>query len=158
MKLRDNRRKMLVIRGIPGSGKSTFVECLRVAQDIFLGDPLSVVSADLFFDEDGIYNFDPKKIGKAHEWCQNNARNFMRLGHHIVVDNTNIKQWEMDPYRDLAKEFNYEFRTHVIGIYHLIEAQKNVSSLNTYADTCFRRNSHGVPLEKIKQMIQNFEW
>jgi uridine kinase len=57
---------MIIVRGLPGSGKSTF------AQETLEKSPELVwVEADQFFtDSNGVYVFAPAKIKEAHTWCQ----------------------------------------------------------------------------------------
>ncbi len=51
---------LYIVRGIPGSGKSTFAKTLGGQH----------YEADMFFiDENGVYNFDFTKIKDAHQWC-----------------------------------------------------------------------------------------
>ena len=55
---------LILVRGIPGSGKSTFAN--------LIWNSYAICEADKFFyDKDGNYNFDPSKLKQAHEWCQN---------------------------------------------------------------------------------------
>ena len=65
---------LYIIRGIPGSGKSTLAKKL-------VGDD-NYFEADMYFLQDGIYEFDITKIKDAHDWCYNKieekfARNFL---------------------------------------------------------------------------------
>ncbi|XP_068936439.1 NEDD4-binding protein 2-like 1 isoform X2 [Petaurus breviceps papuanus] len=102
---------------------------------------------DFFFKEDGTYEFNPDVLEEAHDWNQKRARKAMRNGiSPIIIDNTNLHAWEMKPYAVMALENNYEviFRE---------------------PDTCWkfnvpelaRRNTHGVPKEKIHRMKEQYE-
>ncbi|XP_027733459.1 NEDD4-binding protein 2-like 1 isoform X3 [Vombatus ursinus] len=102
---------------------------------------------DYFFKEDGTYEFNPEVLEEAHDWNQKRARKAMRNGiSPIIIDNTNLHAWEMKPYAVMALENNYEviFRE---------------------PDTCWkfnvqelaRRNTHGVPKEKIHRMKEQYE-
>lgn len=57
-------KTLVIMRGVTGSGKSTVA--LAVAQ----GDKSKIFSTDDFFVKDGVYQFDPKQIGRAHQWNQ----------------------------------------------------------------------------------------
>ena len=84
--------KMLyLVRGIPGSGKSTFAKNLVDEKDYCHKE------ADMFFvDRDGNYNFEPSKIKDAHQWCQEEMDFLMGLGHSpVVVSNTFTQEWEL---------------------------------------------------------------
>lgn len=51
---------LYLIRGIPGSGKSTF------AQNLYsFGMVEAVIEADDYFYTDGVYQFDPSMLGSA---------------------------------------------------------------------------------------------
>ena len=54
-------KRLILVRGIPGSGKSTFARSLGGVH----------YEADMFFlDEMSNYVFDVTKIKDAHSWCQ----------------------------------------------------------------------------------------
>jgi hypothetical protein len=82
----------ILIRGIPGSGKSTY------ARTHFPDHVL--IEADQFFMVDGVYIFDPKLLPKAHEWCFNQCRKMYSSFIPFVVANTFSRHWEMKPYLD----------------------------------------------------------
>ena len=122
---------LFIVRGIPGSGKSTFAKTLGGQH----------YEADMFFiDEDGNYKFDGTKIKDAHKWCQSFVETDMVLEYpRIVVSNTFTQEWEMKPYMDLAKKHGYKVFTIVVENRH------------------GGNNVHGVPEDKIEQMCNRFE-
>ena len=122
---------LFIVRGIPGSGKSTFAKTLGGQH----------YEADMFFiDEDGNYKFDGTKIKDAHKWCQSFVETDMVLEYpKIVVSNTFTQEWEMKPYMDLAKKHGYKVFTIVVENRH------------------GGNNVHGVPEDKIEQMCNRFE-
>lgn len=66
---------MFLMRGLPGSGKSTLVNLL---ERIYAGS-VAVCSADHYFiDSHGVYNFNRDKIGDAHRVCQQHAEDACR--------------------------------------------------------------------------------
>ena len=82
--------EIVLIRGVPGSGKTT------TAKREF---PKHVhFEADMFFMKDGNYCYDAKFIKEAHKWCQQQVREAVEQGKNIAVSNTFIKVWEMNPY------------------------------------------------------------
>ena len=91
-------KTLFLLRGLPGSGKSTLA-----------GDLAQVVyEADMFFMKDGEYQFDPAKLGAAHQWCQESTRQSMINGiSRIAVANTFTVEWEMQPYIDMAAMHGY---------------------------------------------------
>jgi predicted kinase len=128
---------IIILRGIPGSGKSTYV------RDHFRG--AIVCSADKFFTKDGEYKFDPSFLKDAHTYCYNQfaqACEFGEQGIFIVVDNTNSRIWEFQNYLNLAKDLN-------IPVSVIRFTSSVVDATN--------RNIHGVPIEAIQRMSDRFE-
>jgi predicted kinase len=122
---------LYIVRGIPGSGKSTFAKTLGGQH----------YEADMYFiNEDGKYQFDVTKIKDAHQWCQSFVKTDMILEYpKIVVSNTSTQEWEMEPYFKFAKEYGYVVFTVVVENRH-----EGV-------------NQHGVPKDKLEQMRNRFE-
>ena len=101
---------MIIMRGLPCAGKTH--TALTICD--YADDHCTVVrvSADeYFYDEDGVYHFDPGKLPQAHGECFRKAvswatnpllPNRSRL---IVVDNINISAWEISPYMALAQAY-----------------------------------------------------
>jgi predicted kinase len=127
-------KTLYIVRGIPGSGKSTFAKTL-VKKDYCHKE------ADMFFvDREGNYKFKPSKIKDAHKWCQEEMDFLMRLEHSpVVVSNTFTQEWEMEPYFELAKKYGYKVFTVIVE--------------NRHGGT----NEHNVPEDKIEQMKTRFE-
>jgi ABC-type proline/glycine betaine transport system ATPase subunit len=66
---------MFLMRGLPGSGKSTLVKILKQ----IYSKSVAVCSADNFFlDEQGVYNFNRDRISEAHRVCQQKAEEACR--------------------------------------------------------------------------------
>jgi chloramphenicol 3-O-phosphotransferase len=93
------KQKILILRGKPGSGKSTIVSKFYSKP----GGSWVAVSADHFFvGVDGRYRFDPGRIQEAHDEAYRRAINALKCGVNVIVDNTNKKIWEFQKYLDLA--------------------------------------------------------
>ncbi len=129
---------LILLRGIPGSGKSTLGEIILQTPQQQNPD---VLSADNFFvDENGVYNFDSTKIKEAHNMCQQKCAERMRLEFSkIVVANTFTQEWEMQPYFEMANRYGYRIHTLIVENRH------------------GSRNVHNVPDEKLGQMKDRFE-
>jgi predicted kinase len=129
---------LTLVRGLPGSGKSTFANTIT--------NEFSVCEADKFFyDKEGNYNFDGSKIKLAHVWCFNQVRIRMednklnpQFYPEIVVSNTFTQEWEMEKYYELAEEYGYK-------VFSIIVENRHGGI-----------NQHGVPAEKLEQMKNRF--
>jgi predicted kinase len=108
------RRVLTLIRGLPGSGKTTLARIMMNADNY--GNAMRARSAqhfeaDMFFDTGNGYVFDGTRIGEAHDWCKLNTEMAMRAGTSAVyVSNTFTTEREMKPYFDLAERFNYKLQ------------------------------------------------
>ena len=133
-------RTLIILRGLPGAGKSTFANFIWESSAIFEADKY-------FYDKDGNYNFDASKLHQAHKWCQDSVKqamldNILSRGHmypEIIVSNTTTTEKELEPYLELAKLFEY----HVVSL--VVENRHgNVST-------------HNVPAETLLKMEARFE-
>jgi predicted kinase len=125
-------KSLYLIRGVSGSGKTTFAETLDVSR---------VISADDYFVNDaGDYNFNPAKLKDAHAYCQRITEHAMRvLGVDLAVANTFTQEWEMKPYFDLAEKYGYR----VFSI--IVENRHGGESV------------HDVPIETLIKQRNRFE-
>ena len=116
-----------IIRGLPGSGKSTFAKTLNCFH----------IEADMFFVQNSMYQFNPKFIGLAHRWCQDMVRASIAIGPcDIAVSNTFTQVWELQPYIDLCmKPSEYK-------IYRCMGKWQSV---------------HGIPADAYQRMVDRFE-
>ena len=133
-------RQLILLRGLPGAGKTTVAN--------FIWNEYAICEADKYFidKETGEYRFDATKLKAAHEWCRNEVEIRMKDNQvnpqyypEIVVSNTFTQEWEMQPYFDLAKKYDYT-------VFSLIVENRHGSV-----------NVHGVPEEKLQQMKNRFE-
>lgn len=145
----DKSEKILVLmRGPSGSGKTTLALCIA-------SDPNSVrFSTDDFFAGDGTYKYDKSKSVQAHLWNQERVSEAMRVGKTpIVVDNTNIRTWEMKPYVSMAIKHGYEVKFEKSWSGPWAPGCKGESVVAALA----ARSRHGVPVEAIARMVDNYE-
>lgn len=126
--------KLLLIRGLPGSGKSTLARSFGERGYFH-------VEADQWFMRDTeagqIYAFDPKEVGKAHDWCQRQAALALERGSDVVVANTFSRRWEIAPYAKMARVLGAEFQ--------VVTAAGNF------------KNVHNVPDDVIERMKARWE-
>lgn len=134
-----NNKQMVIMRGLPGAGKSTRIKSKY--------PNATICSADHYFiDNTGTYNFNPTKLKSAHDACYAKAEKAVwESAPLIVIDNTNTQKWEFQKYVDLARQGGYELVT------------DDIFDGGASDEELFGRNSHGVPLQNIKQMRQRWE-
>lgn len=130
-------QKLYIIRGIPGSGKSTYANKLKT---LLFEKGLSVThfEADMFFMHDGKYQWNPKLIGLAHKWCFDNVFNSFDNGTEaVIVANTFVKLEHLMPYINTANKHGFD-----VVVYRMNNNFKNI---------------HNVPDESINRMKDGFE-
>jgi len=132
-------RTLIILRGLPGSGKSTFANYM-FSNNIFEADKY-------FYDEDGTYNFDVTKLHAAHKWCQlrvehameDNLESSGQYFSEIVVSNTSTTEKELEPYLKLAEKYDYKVVSLIVENRH---GNKSV---------------HNVPDETMEKMRNRFD-
>lgn len=82
---------LVLIRGLPGSGKSTIAQ--QMGEQGYIH-----IESDMYFLVKGKYVFNPLKTDDAHKWCQKEVRVALKLGRKVVVSNTFVRLKEMQPY------------------------------------------------------------
>lgn len=136
-------KQFIIMRGLPGSGKSTKAKKLagRFGQ-VFSAD-------DCFMDREGNYNFNRNKLGYAHKWNQKRALiSFDAKIPIIIIDNTNTTLREMRaylPHIEQAKLRGYQVRIEEPDTHWRFD----VGELH-------KRGTHNVPLTSIQTMLNRY--
>ena len=138
---------LIVMRGIPGSGKSTKAKQL-------VGTNGVIHSTDDVIESQGDYNeffenmfatkdFSP--LSKAHSTNLKNLINSLKSGMSpVILDNTNIKQNEAKSAVKAALEMGLDDKNIKF---------EDIGTGGLSAQELANRNTHGVPLDKIESMI-----
>lgn len=139
------KQHMILMRGIPGSGKSYRAEVLAEVLRLH-GLNAQIFSTDDYWYErskDGkTYDFDVTYIKEAHAWNQDRVRNFLLAGGSPIVANTNLDSFAVSPYFDMALD---------------VDLMPQIIDVETDIDTCLQRNAarpsdRKVPESAIRKM------
>lgn len=135
--------KIILVSGISGSGKSTYVESVTTKASW-------ICSADHFFMIGGKYNFNPAHLRDAHAAC---LRKFMAclqswmVGSQppcdvLVVDNTNLTALELAPYVAIATMYGLPCE---------------IVTLRIDPEVAWLRNAHHVPHATVDRMHRTLQ-
>ncbi|XP_072217693.1 NEDD4-binding protein 2-like 2 isoform X2 [Excalfactoria chinensis] len=137
------QKVLLILRGLPGSGKSTLSRFLLDHSR----DGIVLSTDDYFRQQDG-YTYNAAQLGDAHDWNQKRAKQAMEQGKSpVIIDNTNTQAWEMKPYVEVALEKGYR-----------VEFREPDTWWKFDPEELEKRNKHGVTREKIAQMLERYEY
>lgn len=132
-------KRLTILRGLPGSGKSTFAKALANGAPVF--------STDDYFMFDGKYHFQPSMLGEYHGKNQRRTEDALRSGiPHVLVDNTNTQAWEAREYVKAA----------ILHGYEVVFVESQTSWAKDPVE-CAKRCTHGVPEDRIKAMLDRWE-
>lgn len=131
-----NSRSLIIIRGLPGAGKSTLAEVL--SED----GKYPCFSVDDYFTnrENGEYQFKYDENHLAYKLCEENTLKAMIQGAgKIILHNVFSYEWELKPYFSMAGEYHYKV---------FVMALENRHG---------GKNHHGISAEQIEKMSAGFK-
>ena len=129
-------KKVYILRGVSGSGKSTFIKNLSLNKVVH--------STDNYFYKNKKYIFNPKKLSFYHKKnFESFVESLKRKKRVVVVDNTNLLCEFVEPYINEAKKYGYK----VILVDFIPKGR----------EFHFRRNRHNVPIRVINEQFKNYK-
>ncbi len=130
---------VILLTGLPGSGKSTWAAAYPCS-----GAKL-ILCPDDHLMVDGVYKWSPGAVSESHRKCM---RQFVEHVWHgdldlLILDSTNTRTEFLSPYIGVAQAFNHNVR--VVLIKH--------NSIDSW-----KRNTHNVPEDRHIGMEQNLHY
>lgn len=120
-----SEKNLYLVRGLPGAGKSSFVQSLLQEGEI------AVAADDFMVNEKGEYEFDWQRLEEVHALCKEKVARAMRENvKRIFVHNTFKIRSELEPYQTLAAEHGYKVFSIVVENRH-----GGISTKNTPGST-----------------------
>lgn len=143
----DGNRILIIMRGLPGSGKTHLAKQLV---DMLVGPndnyKTHIFSTDDFFMVRGQYQHDKYKLPEAHDWNHKRVAEATKMGvSPVIVDNTNVELWEMEPYLRFGVRNGY-----------IIEVMEPTTPWAKKIHQLAKKNTHNVPLAALKRMSENY--
>jgi predicted kinase len=127
--MKELKKSLVVIRGLPGAGKNTFAELFKAP----------VCCADDYLMVDGKYVWTQAGVRIAHEKCEAKCKSLMEANEPlIIIANMNVKARDWRAYGKLAEEYGYMVFTVIVENRH------------------GGKNSHGVTEEMLKDIEERF--
>lgn len=139
-------KKMIIMRGLPGSGKSTWIrknypDAVGATSYNVYKEKQIICSADHWFERTGEYVWNPDELSQAHGKCKFLAEQAMMSGAEVVIiDNTNVKPRDWKAHKKNAERLGYE-----IEFADLFDGGLTDEKLSA-------RNTHGVQAHTIARM------
>ena len=127
--IESNEITLYAIRGLPGSGKTSFAKSLN----------LNFYEADQYFEKFNNNKFNHKLLKNAHQYCYDLVKKELLDGNSVVVSNTMTTIDEVLEYQNLANEIGIKF----VSI--ILENRHNGVS------------THNVPKDSIEYMKKRFD-
>lgn len=129
-------RTLYIVRGLPGSGKSTLGNVLCPDRSFAADDYFEKIAEE----QDKTYSevFCGAMLGEAHSQCIGNVKDAMESSDNdVAVCNTFSQSWEADGYLQLALFYGWTLM--------IVECQSIFA------------NTHNVPKESIMKMKERWE-
>lgn len=130
-----SKKTVVILRGLPGSGKTSFANIL-----VWSSKDSVICSADHYFVKpNGNYEYDRDKLPDAHFYCKNKFLKALNKSDLIIIDNTNCHKKDMAFYEKKAKENGYQ-------VFHVVIENRQGN-----------KSIHDIPDERIEEMEKSFK-
>lgn len=129
-------KHLIILRGLPGAGKTTLANILSEK------GKYPIFSIDDYFTDKQTeeYHFEFSENHIAYKDCLENCENAMKKNEtKIILHNVFSMEWEIKPYFELAKKYDY--------ILH-------IASVENYHNS---NNTHAITKEQIKKMASKYK-
>lgn len=143
-------KKLIIISGLPASGKSTLARSLAPERAICTTDDMPslytrVEGEPPVFNGGKLNEEGVPLIVVAHQLNQQKAKKLMENGEEVVVvPNTNTQRWEFEPYLKMAQVHGYEMER--IDLFDAGLSDEDLAS----------RNVNGVTADVIARMREHY--
>ena len=132
--------ELIIIRGIPGSGKSSLANRL-VSLGNASGEEWHFFETDMYFTRrDGSYHYNKEQLQEAIKWCYSKTAESLLCGYTVVVAGVFTKHSSYEDYIKLGETMCAKVTVIVVENNHRT------------------KSVHNVPDDVISRMRMNFEY
>lgn len=142
-KIEWQKKTLVIIRGLPGSGKSTKAD--KICDELRLSHHKTIVEADHYRRVNGEYVYDRRLNALAAAWTQAEAFRRLQTLDTVIVTGTFSRYEYVHPYIETCRD---------LGLVDFLVIKPDTPWQDD-PKTCFQKCCHGVPLEKIESMAKD---
>jgi predicted kinase len=92
-----------------------------------------VLEADQWFEDEGVYDFNPEELRDAHASCVDRAIMYLNSGSSVAVSNTSTREKDVKKYQEIAAECGATF----VSI--IVENRNETTSVHNVPDEVLDR-------------------
>ena len=138
------KKRLVILRGLPGSGKTSYIKHYIEENDI---TTYSICSAFYHFKRGLVYRFNPRQLPQAyHSSWKDFLEATMNGCPNIFVNNTNVRKWEYENYIYVGQQLGYD-----------IEIVQIDCPGSTYVEFFQKRSRHRIPIQASRAMAERWQ-